>query len=242
MTKSKIKGDICAIECSADGCEIYFEHTDAPYAEVQLSRGINAWVRKDGAKLCIKHKKGIISKLFGGAYVAKIYIPGHIVPSVDITGGEARCKFKGGIYGDINFSAAGGNISADAVAANELTVNASACNLRLCDCTIKGSVAAATECGDVSFERTFATHICCRTKKGNIGGVELNCRDTILEAGEGNIAVTVRGDESAFDVILTAKEGTCNRESINIENNSASFKAYAEKGNIFVDFIPDEEE
>ena len=55
------------------------------------------------------------------------------------------------------------------------------------------------------------------------------------------MTATVLGDESTFDVIVNAKEGTCNKESLNIENNECSFKAYVQKGNIFVDFVDDKE-
>ena len=48
---------------------------------------------------------------------------------------------------------------------------------------------------------------------------------------------TILGDESKYDVIVNAREGICNRESVNIENEEGSFKAYAAKGNIVVDFI-----
>ena len=117
------------------------------------------------------------------------------------------------------------------------TVNSADCGIQLSHCTIKGSLLANTKSGDVALEYVFATHIACRAKAGNIGAVQLNCRDTIFETGEGNINATLLGDEDAFDMVLNVKEGTCNRESVNVERNTAAFKAYAAKGNIAADFI-----
>lgn len=241
MNKSRLKGDISAIECNAEDCDIIIDHTDEPYAQAEYSGKVKFYVEKDSSRLKIEQKRRFISKIFGGKSCIKLYIPGHIVPHLSFSGGSADCEIRGGIYGDINFSAARGSIILGNAAAESLTVNSENCNVNLSACTIRGNIATTAESGDASLEHTFATHICCRTKKGNIGAVELNCRDTIFEVGEGNVTATVLGDETTFDVIVNAKDGTCNKESLNIENNDASFKAYVLKGNIFIDFIDGKE-
>ena len=241
MTSSKIKGDISHIECRADGMKLYIKHTDEPYASVQCPRGVKIYFEQREAKLVVRHKKRLLAKLFGSTDAAAISIPGHMVPSVDISGSDVHCAFAGVILGDVNFSADSGSLSADITAMNGLTVNSAACDIDMADCTVKGNALISCGRGDMSFENTFLTRLYGRTQSGNIGAVKLNCADTILESAEGNIAATICGDERHFDVILTAKEGTCNRGSVNIEDNTASFKAYAAKGNIFVDFVTDKE-
>ncbi len=241
MTSSRLKSDVGAIECTAEECSLRIEHTDDAYARVEYNRGVNVYVEKGAAKLVIKQKKGLLSRIFGGESQITVYVPGHIVPSLCIKGGKVDCAVDGGIYANVEFSAGHGGIKADGAAMESCTVNAQGCNISFAGCMVKGTVVTNVEEGDLSFENTFATHIAGRTKRGNIGAVKLNCKDTIFEAGEGNITANVLGDESTFDVIVNAKEGTCNRESLNIENNDASFKAYVVKGNIFVDFVSDEE-
>ena len=241
MTNSKLKNDISEIEISGDDCKVEIIHTDEKYAAVQYSRGVSAEVKKGSAKLVIKQQQGLMSKLLGGSGEVKIAVPGHIVPSVTIAGKKVACAVDGGIYGEINFGAQGGKLNAEEAAVESLTVNSADCLVKLSDCTVKGCAAVNIEQGELVLERVFATHVAARAKQGNIGAVGLNCRDTIFEVGEGNVTASVLGDESTFDVIVNAKEGTCNKESVNIENNDSSFKSYVLKGNIYVDFINDSE-
>ena len=242
MIKSKFKDDISAIECTADECEITIKSTENDYIQIEYPRSVKAYAEKGGMKLTITQKSGLISRLLGNKSLVTIFVPEHIVPALSFGGGEIDVEINGGIYGDINFSAEQGSIIVEEAAAESLTANSSICHITLANCTIRGNIVTTVEkSGDVSLEHTFATHIASRTKSGNIGAVELNCKDTIFEVGEGNVTATVLGDESTFDVIVNAKEGTCNKESLNIENNECSFKAYVQKGNIFVDFVDDKE-
>lgn len=239
---TKLKNDISAVECTVNDCKISFEHSEGEGAEVRYTRGVSVYTDKAEGKLIIRQKRGLLTRIiFGNESEVKIAVPGHIVPRVLIRGTRAECYIEGGIYGEVEFAAAGGSLKAEGAAMESCTINSADCNTHLADCTVKGNVVTNTEKGDVSLEHTFATHTACRTKSGNIGAVELNCKDTIFEVGEGNVTATVLGDESTFDVIVNAKEGTCNKESLNIENNECSFKAYVQKGNIFVDFVDDKE-
>lgn len=241
MTTSKLKSDIAAIECDADGCVLEIEHTDDSFAEVQYARGVNVYVKKGEAKLYIKQKKGLFAKIFGGESAVKVMVPGHIVPAIKIAGLRTDCTIDGGIYGDVEFLAESGSLKAENAAMESCTVNAANCTTHLNKCTVKGSFISNTEGGDITLEYIFATHITCRAKSGNIGAVQLNCKDSTFEAAEGNISATILGDESRFDVLVNSKEGTCNRESVNIEDNDSTFKAYAVKGNILVDFTDGKE-
>lgn len=241
MTKSKLKTDITAIECEAECCTLEIAQADDNFAEVQHARDINVYFKKSESKLYIKQEAGLLARLFGGESTVKVLIPAHIVPAIKISGGKTDCIISGGIFGEIEFSASGGSLKAENTAMECCTINADECTVHFAQCTVRGSLISSTNSGDVTLEYTFAKHIACRIKSGNVGTVQLNCRDTTFEVAEGNVTATVLGDESTFDVLVNSKEGTCNKESINIEDNSSTFKAYVVKGNIFVDFTDGKE-
>lgn len=240
MTSYKIKGDVSKIECDAENCSVTIAHTDEPCARAEYTRGTSINFDKGAGRLAIRQKRPLLSRIFGGESRVKIYIPGHIVPALCFTGGRVDCAMDGGIYGEVTFAAEGA-ICADNAAMESCAINSARCDCRLTDCTVKGSLIVSAGEGGLTLENTFATHISARIKRGNVGAARLNCRDTIFETDEGNVTAEIAGDEGDFDVIVDAKEGTCNRESANIEGNTASFKAYSAKGNIFVDFVSGEE-
>ena len=148
----------------------------------------------------------------------------------------------GGIYGDVEINPDSGSLSAESAAMNDCNVRAHIFDAKFADCTIKSGLICEVDEGDITIENTFATVVACKTKKGNIGAAGLSCKNTAFDTAEGNITATICGDESTFDVWVNAREGTCNRQSANIEGNSASFKAHSAKGNIFADFVPSKEE
>ncbi len=242
ITHSILNHDISCIECTGEECSLALEHTDGGCTEISYPRGTSVYLDGDKAKLVIKQKRTFLSRLTGVPAEVKLLVPGHIVPSLCILGGCVDCTLTGGIFADVNFSASRGSISAAKACMESCTVNAEECDISLSGCTLRGCLAISVGTGDAKIEYTFATHISCRTGGGNIGAVELNCKDSIFETDDGNVTATVLGDESIFDVIVSAPGGTCNKDSLNIEGNLASFKAYAGKGNIFVDFIPPEKE
>ena len=241
MTTSKLKTDISVIECEAECCTLEIGQTDDNFAEVEYAQGINICFNESESKLCIKQQSGLLAKIFGGESTVKVLIPEHMVPAIKISGGKTDCIISGGIFGEIGFSAAGGSIKAENTSIESCTINAAECNVHFAHCTVKGSLICNTDSGNVTLEYTFAKHIACHIKSGNVGTVLLNCRDTTFEVTEGNVTATVLGDESTFDVLVNSKEGTCNKESINIEDNQSTFKAYVIKGNIFVDFTDSKE-
>ena len=239
---SQLKNDITSIDCTADNCRIEISATSDEHITVDYSRGIKVWYDGQSSQLNIRQHNNIFSKIFRTPKTVRILIPGHIVPTLCVSGDNVQTSVDGGIYGDIECSAKRGNLCLENAAMESLSVNGSNFDLAATDCTVKGSFIASLDRGDVSFEHTFATHISCRTRCGNVGAISLNCKDTLLEVGEGSVTATVVGDESTFNVIVNAKEGTCNKESLNIEGNDGAFKAYVAKGNIFVDFTDKETE
>lgn len=237
-----IKCDICAIECTADDCELICEAAEGRYARAEFTRSISVWLDKASGKLVIKQRRGLLAKLFGSEASVKIYVPGHMVPSLTAGGHRVDCTLCGGIYGDVEITPDSGSLSAESAAMNDCNVRAHIFDAKFADCTIKSGLICEVDEGDIAIENTFATVVACKTKKGNIGAAGLSCKNTAFDTAEGNITATICGDESTFDVWVNAREGTCNRQSANIEGNSASFKAHSAKGNIFADFVPCKED
>lgn len=237
FSSSELKNDISCVSCTVDNCRIEFAATSDKCAAADFSRGVKVSYDSQSAKLTIKQRSGILSKIFRTPKTVRILIPGHIVPALYISGDNVETYIDGGIYGEVECNAKRGNLHAENAAMESCTVNGENFCVDAIKCTIKGSMITSLNSGDINFEHTFATHISCRTKQGNIGAISLNCKDTLLEVGEGSVTATILGDESTFDLIVNAKEGTCNKDSANIEGNEGAFKAYVAKGNIFVDFI-----
>lgn len=233
---STLKSDFTAIDCGADRCTVEVEHTEESTAQISYSRGVSVYFKKSEGKLVIRRKKGLFLRIFKGEGSVKICVPGHIVPALYMSGEGVNCTVSDCIFKAVEFTAAG-SFSAQDTAMESCIINTPYCNAYIKGCTIKGNFIANAESGGINLEYTFASHVACRIKRGNTGALELNCKDSIFETGEGNINATILGDESKYDVIVNAREGICNRESVNIENEEGSFKAYAAKGNIVVDFI-----
>ena len=239
---SQLINDITSISCSADNCRMEILASADEHVTADYSRGIKVSLENQGTQLVVRQSKSIFSKIFRTPKVVRIFVPGHIVPALCVSGENVQTVIDGGIYGAVECNAKRGSLHAENAAMESCSINAENFTLDAIKCTVKGSIIASLNSGDISFEHTFATHISCRTKCGNAGAIALNCKDTLIEVGEGSVTATIVGDESTFDVIVNAKEGTCNKESINIEGKGGAFKAYVAKGNIFVDFINSERE
>lgn len=240
-TKSSIKSDISAIECTADSCSAEVALSDERFAAIEFSRGISAYIKKGEGKLIIKQKKGLLSRILRGESKVKILVPGHIVPHLSFKGGKIDLSISDGIYGNVEYGAEAGSVSADNAAAESFSIKSAACTASITSCTVRENIFADIAEGSLTLDYTFATHIAARIQRGNIGAVELNCRDTIWETAEGNITATILGDEEEFNTALTAREGTCNKPCRNESGAAASLKAFAAKGNIFIDFICNKE-
>ena len=239
---SQLKSDISSINCTADNCRIEIAATADERITVDYSRGIKVWYDGQSAQLNIRQRNNILSKIFRTPKTVRILVPGHIVPALCVSGDSVQTSVEGGIYGGIECSAKRGSLRIENAAMESCSISGGNFDLGTTACTVRGSILALVEQGDISLEHTFASHINCRTKCGNVGAISLNCKDTLFEVGEGSVTATIVGDESTFDVIVNAKEGTCNKESLNIEGNEGAFKAYVAKGNIFVDFQEKETE
>lgn len=232
--------DVKNIYCNLENCKIIVTPTEDNRLGVKYAKSAKINVACNSTDLVINQKSKLSEKLFSKTPRIEISVPEHLIVALSVSGKRAQADFEGGIYDEIEFSAASGSLSLFGVAAKSVTVTSKACECKISESTVKDKIIAGIECGNFTTENCFAAHVNCHINSGNAGAVNLNCRDSIFEVAAGNVNATVLGDEKTFKVIVNAKCGTCNKESVNIEGELGVFKAYADCGNIHVEFIEPE--
>ena len=85
-------------------------------------------------------------------------------------------------------------------------------------------------------ENTFFKRAEVRVKRGNIGIVNVSCKDCAFDTQKGNITASLAENEDEFNTSVVAREGTSNRESTAKCGADGNFHAYTESGNIVLDF------
>lgn len=105
--------------------------------------------------------------------------------------------------------------------------------------TVKGNLSVNLERGDILAENTFALYFESRVTRGNMGLVNLICKDSAFDTLKGNISASLKGDAENYNVDVVVGEGTANRESSQTGAEN-SFHAYTKKGNIVLDFVGSE--
>lgn len=239
----EITSDPATICCSAECASIRLETTAQKALTVEYPADAGVELESADGHLIIKQRLHGLARLFKLSPDAiTVRVPEHLVPSVTVTGESARCEIAGGIYAELEYSVKHGGIKIEDAMLGSAAIKGECVTVTLANSTVKGSLICANSNGNVKLENVFATHVDCRVKSGNIGAANLNCRDSAFEAYRGNVTATVVGDESAFGVSVTAKDGTCNRQSVSQEREEARFKAFSAKGNIFVEFVLPEKE
>ena len=239
----EISDDVAAISCVIEHANLKIESATQNKLTVEYPDGVGIQVEPVGDRLIIAQKLSGLARLLKlAAQPLTIKVPTHIVPSVTVTGDNAKVYIESGIYGAFEYKSKRGGVKVENAMLASAELKGESVNITIANSTIRGSLICSEANGNVNLENIFASHIDCRVKSGDVGAANLNCRDSAFEANRGNVTATVLGDERVFGISLTAKDGTCNRESANKEREEATFKAYSAKGNIFVDFIfPDKE-
>ena len=167
----------------------------------------------------------------------KIFVPAHTVPSLKIHGKNVELLVKNGIYGELNLSAEDGNAALYGCVFESAEISGGAVNVHVADATVKSGFISQTEKGDVLAENTFFKRAEVRVKRGNIGIVNVNCKDCAFDTQKGNITANLAGNEDNFNTSLVTREGTANRESAAQDGADGNFHAYTKKGNIVLDFV-----
>ncbi|MDE6075029.1 MAG: DUF4097 domain-containing protein [Clostridia bacterium] len=169
----------------------------------------------------------------------KISVPEHTVPALKITGKHLAVEISDGIYGDLAVTADDGDLYLSGGSFGEAEITGGDVSVYLNGITVKGNLIIKIDKGNVLSENTFATRCECRAARGNIGQVNLNCKDGSFDTQKGNITASLSGSADVFNTDLFTKEGTVNRESQKPDGAEGSFHAYTKKGNIVLDFEED---
>ena len=166
----------------------------------------------------------------------KIFVPAHTVPSIKLSGKDVDLIVKNGIYGELNLSAEDGSVNLSGCVFETVEILGGNINVHVSDATIKSGLVIQADKGDVLAENTFFMRAEARVKRGNIGIVNVSCKDCAFDTQRGNITASLSGSEEQFNTSVIAREGTANRESAANSGADGSFHAYTKKGNIVLDF------
>lgn len=166
----------------------------------------------------------------------KIFVPAHTVPSLKIHGKSVELLVKGGIYGELSLFAEDGSATLYDCVFESAEISGGAVGAHVAGTTVKSVFISQTDKGDVLLENDFFTRAEVRVKRGNIGIVNVNCKDCAFDTQKGNITANLAGNEEDFNTSLVAREGTANRESAASGGADGNFHAYTKKGNIVLDF------
>jgi len=217
-------------------CEVTLCAAEGDNPKVTFTQGRNIKVASGDKRLIICQTK---RPLFCRKQSIKIYIPQHIVPSVTVHGKHPDITFDGCLYGDLSAACESGKLSLYHCSFKSVQITTGAA-VNISDITVKGNMYIQSLQGDVVAEGAFAPHAEFKLKKGNLGLVEMNCKECVLETLDGNISAAMCGKECEYATSLKANGGTCNRESIAKADAGKSVKAYAD-GNITLQFCGDKE-
>lgn len=199
------------------------------YPEVQ-----NISVGADSDSVVLSQRKYLFSNW--KAQQLSVFIPTHTVPDVKIRAKNCSLKIIGGIYGELACSIGDGTVHLTDAVFGGVEITGDDVDAKICGVTIKGKLFLQIEKGNVLAENTFAIRSDCKVKKGNIGLAFVNCKDCAFNTDRGNITATIAGNEQSFNTTLITREGTLNREGVKRDGADGNFQAYADKGNIVLNF------
>ena len=232
--------EVCSIVCDLHSVEL----TIIPTQENELTIACENDKRLDISldESTLKISQGNFNRIFAHRKKRiEMRVPDHTVPELVIDAKDSCVRFDGGIFGQLSLYGDDCDIECLSCSFAECTLTGGSLSTFLKGVTVKGMLIVKCDEGDMVWENSFAACTECRVKKGNIGLSAFNCKDSIMEAVNGNVAARLNGEESDYHLDLLIKEGTANRESVLREGAARSFKAYSAKGNIAIDFMPEDE-
>lgn len=229
-------GDITNIHTDLNNAEFVVCPSEGNEVEVIMPASANIHAAVSGTELIITQTKR--SRIFKKQRI-KVSVPQCAVPDCTVFGKRPKLYFYDCILGELTVNAACDGIYAERCSFSEISVNA-ACDVYISETTVKGNAYILSERGDALVENSFFNRAEVRLKKGNLGLIDMNCRENILETLNGNISATFAAAENGYSTDVKAKGGVCNRESAQKDNARGYIKAYA-CGNISLDFAKEEE-
>ena len=226
--------DVTAIECDFNCANVTFSEAPDGNFVVEYPNAKNISVASGGNSIIISQAKRSLFKF--RKQDIKIYVPNHTVPSVRLSGKNYSACVSGGIYGDFYVTAESGAVNLDGCSFKSAEIVGGDIDAHLSDATVKGNLSVYLERGNILAENTFALYFECRVTRGNMGLVNLNCKDSAFDTLKGNISASLKGDAENYNIDLIVGEGTANRESSQSAAEN-SFHAYTKKGNVVLDFV-----
>ncbi|MCM1439117.1 MAG: DUF4097 domain-containing protein [Roseburia sp.] len=211
--------------CEAEGDRFYVEYPNAKNIfAANDENGIIIHQGKSG--FLLKPKQDI-----------KIFVPAHTVPSLKICGRDVDLLVKNGIYGELNLSADDGTAALYGCVFESVEILGGNIDVHFADATIKSGLNVQADKGEILAENTFITRAEARVKRGNIGIVNVSCKDCAFDTQRGNITASLKGCKEQFTTSIVTREGTVSRESEANAGAEGVFHAYTKKGNIVLDFL-----
>ena len=230
-----VETDVNSIELNVKSASIEIcEAEDGKfYAELPNTKNVFAGSDENGI-IIHQGKCGFFIKPH---QIIKIFVPAHTVPSLKISGKCVDLTVKRGIYGELSLAAEDGNAALSDCVFESAEILGGDISVHVAGCTVKSGFTSQADKGDVLAENTFFKRAEVRVKRGNIGIVNVNCKDCAFDTQKGNITANLAGNEESYTTSLITREGTANRESSSKEGADGNFHAYTKKGNIVLDFI-----
>lgn len=227
--------DVNSVICRINDAALAIKKSDDQSMHVTLPDSGNAQAEAVECELYVNQSKRLRLP-FRQKQRIEIAVPEHVVPKIEIFGKKCDVSICGGIYADVSVKCNAGIITLKDAAANEVSINGEEHDVYVNNCTVKNDFVTSVKCGNLLAEETYAGRTECRIKCGNIGLVNLNGKDCLLETEKGNIDASVCGNAQDVSVNLLAKNGTVNMENTVAEGAKRSVRAYTGCGNIVLEF------
>jgi hypothetical protein len=233
--------DISTININAYGASVLIESTNQKNIAVEYTENSQIHIASDNGTLIIKQERRPFN-LFKAKAIIKLSVPEYLLPSIMFLGDRSNLEIIGGIYNNIECLANNGTLTITDTSPDKIAIKGSSVTLKANNLTVKTNFLCDIRSGDAILENCFATQLECINKHGNLGVIELNCKDSLLSAQHGNVSATIKGEKSDYNITVNARKGTCNCESDEGNVRPCSLKAFANNGNILVEFINDKRE
>jgi hypothetical protein len=231
-----VQSDVAKIFIDANDAQVTIVSIADNKTSLSFPRGAAIHAACSENELIIKQSKKLFARFFKKPQIT-LNVPEHLVPSVQFSGRSASLTLLGGIFGQLDAYLESGKVELSDAAFEGVEIKGNEVQFRAHALTVKGCLSCNIQSGEAIIENSFATHTECRNKGGNVGIINLNCKDSFLEAEHGNVTATILGDKKDFNVTLMAREGTCNSESDDGKDCTGAVKAFTGDGNIVIDFV-----
>jgi hypothetical protein len=236
-----IENDITAININACCAQILIETASQKNMTVEYVENNRIHIASNDGVLIIKQDRRPFN-LLKSKVIIKLSVPEYLVPTITFNGDRTNLEITNGIFKDMEYYADGGSLVLNTMSFDNIDIKGSGVNFKANNLMVKNNLLCSIRSGEAVIEHSFATHLECINKHGNLGVVELKCKDSLLSTQHGNVSATIVGDKSDYNITVSARKGTCNCESDEGNIRPCSIKAFAESGNILVEFIDDNKE